>query len=74
MQTAGNRLTKLSRKLQRKKGRTEENLFLVCGRKSIEEALLSLKNWNPAKNEYNSYDSYYVLNFKVRSNEIVDIF
>lgn len=39
MQTAGNRLTKLSRKLQRKKGRQEENLFLVCGRKSIEEAV-----------------------------------
>lgn len=39
MQTAGNRLTKLSRKLQRKKGRQEENLFLVCGRKSILEAV-----------------------------------
>lgn len=42
--------------------------------KSIEEALLSLKNWNPAKNESSSYDSYYVLNFKIRNNRIVDIF
>jgi TrmH family RNA methyltransferase len=39
MQTAGNRLAKLSRKLHRKKGRREESLFLVCGRKSIEEAM-----------------------------------
>ncbi len=39
MQTAGNRLAKLSRKLHRKKGRREESLFLVCGRKSIQEAI-----------------------------------
>ena len=39
MQTAGNRLAKLSRKLHRKKGRREENLFLVCGRKSVMETL-----------------------------------
>lgn len=39
MQTAGNRLAKLSRKLHRKKGRREENLFLVCGRKSVQEIL-----------------------------------
>lgn len=39
MQIAGNRLAKLSRKLHRKKGRKEENLFLVCGRKSISEAI-----------------------------------
>ena len=40
----------------------------------IENALVDLKNWNPAKNEFNSYDSYYVLNFKIRNNRIVDIF
>jgi TrmH family RNA methyltransferase len=39
MQTAGNRLAKLSRKLHRKKGRKEENLFLVCGRKSVSESI-----------------------------------
>jgi len=40
----------------------------------IESALVDLKNWHPAKNEFNSYDSYYVLNFKIRNNRIVDIF
>lgn len=42
--------------------------------KNIKSALVNLKEWNPAKNEYNSYDSYYVLNFKIRNNRIVDIF
>jgi len=42
--------------------------------KDIEKALLQLKNWTPAKNEFDSYDSYYVLNFKIRNNNIVDIF
>ena len=42
--------------------------------KTIEEALLKLKNWNPARNEYNTFDSYYVLNFKIRKNKIIDIF
>ena len=42
--------------------------------KNIENALVNLKDWNPAKNEFNSYDSYYVLNFKIRNNRIVDIF
>ena len=42
--------------------------------KSIENALVNLKNWNPAKNEFDFYDSYYVLNFKIRNNRIVDIF
>lgn len=40
----------------------------------IEQALLQLENWNPATNQYNSYDSYYVLNFKIRNRKIVDIF
>ena len=40
----------------------------------IESALVDLKNWHPAKNEFYSYDSYYVLNFKIRNNRIVDIF
>ncbi|WP_026933295.1 hypothetical protein [Christiangramia echinicola] len=42
--------------------------------KTLEYALVSLKKWNPAKNEFNSYDSYYVLNFKIRDNRVVDIF
>ena len=42
--------------------------------KSIEKALSNLEDWNPAKNKFNSYDSYYVLNFKIRNNRIVDIF
>mgnify|MGYP003121024209 FL=1 len=42
--------------------------------KDIEKALLQLKKWAPAKNEFDSYDSYYVLNFKIRNNNIVDIF
>lgn len=42
--------------------------------KIIEEALTKLKQWNPARNEYNTFDSYYVLNFKIRNNRIVDIF
>lgn len=42
--------------------------------KSIEKAMLSLEDWNPAENEYSSYDSYYVLNFKIRNHKIVDIF
>ncbi|WP_298529531.1 hypothetical protein [uncultured Christiangramia sp.] len=42
--------------------------------KSIEKALSNLKDWNPAKTKFNSYDSYYVLNFKIRKNRIVDIF
>jgi len=42
--------------------------------KDIEKAFLQLKKWTPAKNEFDSYDSYYVLNFKIRNNNIVDIF
>lgn len=42
--------------------------------KNIKSALVNLKNWNPARNEFNSFDSYYVLNFKIRNNRIVDIF
>ena len=42
--------------------------------KDIEKALLQLKKWTPAKNEFDSYDSYYVLNFKIKNNNIVDIF
>ncbi len=42
--------------------------------KELEKALLQLENWIPAKNEFDSYDSYYVLNFKIRNNNIVDIF
>lgn len=42
--------------------------------KYIENALGNLKDWKPAKNEFNSYDSYYVLNFKIRNDRIVDIF
>lgn len=41
MQTAGNKVTKLSRKLLRKKGRDEEGKFLVCGKKSINEAIVA---------------------------------
>lgn len=41
MQNAGNKVTKLSRKLLRKKGRQEEGKFLVCGRKSINEAIIA---------------------------------
>ncbi len=42
--------------------------------KIIENALVNLKKWNPAKNNFDSFDSYYVLNFKIRNNRIVDIF
>jgi len=42
--------------------------------KDIENALIQLKNWTPAKNKFDSYDSYYVLNFKIRNNKITDIF
>ena len=42
--------------------------------KNIENALVNLKKWNPAKNNFDSFDSYYVLNFKIRNNRIVDIF
>jgi hypothetical protein len=42
--------------------------------KKIEQALLQLINWTPAKNDFDSYDSYYVLNFKIRNDKIVDIF
>lgn len=40
----------------------------------IENSLLKLKNWNPATNKEYSFDSYYVLNFKIRDNKITDIF
>lgn len=40
----------------------------------IEKSLLHLKNWNPATNKEYSFDSYYVLNFKIRDNKISDIF
>lgn len=40
----------------------------------IEKALAGLKNWNPAKNNHGSYDSYYLLNFKIKDRKIADIF
>lgn len=41
----------------------------------IENTLSELKNWNPAKNKAgNTYDSYYVLNFKIENKKIIDIF
>ena len=42
--------------------------------KKINEALYQLKDWIPAQNEKNSFDSYYVLNFKIRNGQIMDIF
>lgn len=42
--------------------------------REIEKALMELKKWKPAKNEYGTYDSYYVLNFKIEKNKISDIF
>lgn len=41
----------------------------------IEKALATLKNLNSAKNKSGtSFDSYYVLNFKIENKKIVDIF
>jgi len=40
----------------------------------IKSAVLRLENWKPAKSENKFFDSYYVLNFKIRNNKIVDIF
>ncbi len=42
--------------------------------REIEKALLKLKNWNPGKNKYGAQDSYYLLNFKIENNKIIDIF
>ncbi|PKD20012.1 hypothetical protein APR41_15180 [Salegentibacter salinarum] len=39
----------------------------------IKSAVLLLQNWNSPK-ENKVFDSYYVLNFKIRNNKIVDIF
>ena len=48
---------------------------IICDNiEKIEKSLLKLKNWKPAGNEYNFYDSYYVLNFKIRNDKLVDIF
>lgn len=41
--------------------------------KKIKSAVLSLQNWNSPE-ENRVFDSYYVLNFKIRNNKIVDIF
>ena len=40
----------------------------------MESAIARLDKWNPAKNQHKTYDSYYLLNFKVRDGRIVDIF
>ncbi|KRG29637.1 hypothetical protein [Salegentibacter mishustinae] len=41
----------------------------------IEKELRDLKNWNPAGNKSGyTYDSYYILNFKIENDKIVDIF
>lgn len=41
----------------------------------IEKELRDLKNWNPARNKSGyTYDSYYILNFKIENDKIVDIF
>lgn len=43
--------------------------------REMEKALSKLKNWNPAINKSgHTYDSYYVLNFKIENKKIVDIF
>lgn len=43
--------------------------------REIENTLSELKNWNPAINKSGyTYDSYYVLNFKIENKKIVDIF
>lgn len=42
--------------------------------REIEKALIKLKNWNPGKNKYGAHDSYYLLNFKIENNKIIDIF
>lgn len=42
--------------------------------RKLEEAIHILDDWNPAKNEYKSYDSYFIINFKIRNNKIIDIF
>lgn len=52
----------------------EEMIITSANIEKIEKSLLKLKNWKPAGNEYNSYDSYYVLNFKIRNDKLVDIF
>ncbi|MCB7482131.1 hypothetical protein [Christiangramia sediminis] len=52
----------------------EEMAISPANIEKIEGALLKLKNWNPASNDYNTYDSYYVLNFKIRNDKLVDIF
>ncbi|GAA4311905.1 hypothetical protein GCM10023115_32240 [Pontixanthobacter gangjinensis] len=40
----------------------------------IKNRVRQLNKWNPAKNDHATYDSYYVLNFKLRDGRIVDIF
>ena len=43
--------------------------------RKMEKALAGLRTWNPAKNKAgDTYDSYYILNFKVENHKIVDIF
>lgn len=43
--------------------------------REIENTLSELKNWNPGINKSGyTYDSYYLLNFKIENKKIVDIF
>ncbi len=42
--------------------------------KQIQKEIQKLKKWNPGKWRSESFDSYYVLNFKIENSKITDIF
>ncbi|SHJ09946.1 hypothetical protein [Aquimarina spongiae] len=52
----------------------KENTFNSDNIKRIQESIESLKGWKAGKRKDEILDSYYVLNFKVQNNKIVDIF